>query len=939
MESSAVIRAALTALALAVPAFYVRRKVTARSRRRDRHLKHADERVLILGASSGVGRALAKQYAARGSKVCVVARRAEEISALANECGPKCIWQVADFTKAEDMVTLRTRLEEDKDWHGLDTIQICAGVSALQPIMALTGTQSNEDATSTGIQQAVDIAGRAVQGNFNGPLVSVLTFIPMLTRTSSSPSILLVSSVAAIIPAPTRALYAATKASSLLLFQSLAIEHPKIAFTFILPATIEGNFRASAVDAGPVREADPNKHGLKIDYVAHRFHVTSPVNFVMERPTDAANAGEHGRDLESHAPTGTRRQRSSEQADSVTNRVKHHDGDEASTMNRAALPFDGNQRPGIGENISGTSAQFHIPAHGVLHDSNASQLATENRALRDQLRQMKMRLDSAETRMSRERDDLARVRRDAENRLRDAENRLRGAENRLRRFKSEVEEMKTFNIELPDDLDIEYMEFPRKEVRDVASENLNGTSRDPHLDQNLLLLPSLSWSTGKFRRQKSAIKSTLYSMELEVHGLHLNCYFDLEHDGGDNNSSIAYIKLNDLCPVCHTDEPSRVRQQVWPLGYQLYCMGAVLARLPIWIIKFGLFRSLRPHSQWTFQQALLAQFLRAMADMQSHIGISDPISLKPGAEKERFRVIRPFPNFFYKGPLESAITPTTIGGTWYPKTTSSKDIGPNGSVILHIHGGAFVIGDGRTATLGFLADTLLKHAGADAVFGLQYRLSGRGNTNPFPAGLQDVVTGYLYLTQRLGIPARNITVSGDSAGANLAIAFLRYLSEYGKELDIPDPQSAVLISPWVAPDPNPASDIAVMTNPNYHTDILTPGLMRWGAAVYSAITPVTDPYITPLGNPFATPVPIFVNQGAAEIIEIEGTRWVKEMSGVEGNTIQSEYEDAAIHDTLSLGNITGWRESAEKVAVKVGGFIKANKSISEDGHENIQGKL
>jgi short-subunit dehydrogenase len=92
----------------------------------------------------------------------------------------------------------------------------------------------------------------------------------MLTRSSISPSILLVSSIAAVIPAPTRALYAATKASSLLLFQSLAIEHPKIAFTFVLPATIEGNFRASAVDSGPVRESDPNKYGLKVSYVAQR---------------------------------------------------------------------------------------------------------------------------------------------------------------------------------------------------------------------------------------------------------------------------------------------------------------------------------------------------------------------------------------------------------------------------------------------------------------------------------------------------------------------------------------------------------------------------------------------------------------------------------------------------------------------------------------------
>lgn len=90
----------------------------------------------------------------------------------------------------------------------------------------------------------------------------------MLERTSVSPSILIVSSMAALVPAPTRALYAATKASSLLLYQSLAIEHRKIAFTFVLPATIQGDFRASAVDAGPVREADPNKKGLKTDYVA-----------------------------------------------------------------------------------------------------------------------------------------------------------------------------------------------------------------------------------------------------------------------------------------------------------------------------------------------------------------------------------------------------------------------------------------------------------------------------------------------------------------------------------------------------------------------------------------------------------------------------------------------------------------------------------------------
>ncbi|KAF3763966.1 NAD(P)-binding protein [Cryphonectria parasitica EP155] len=228
-----------------------------------------EERVLILGASSGVGHTIAKKYAQRGAKVCVVARRADKIKALEAECGKECLGQVADMTVVEDMVRVRDAISAA--WGGLDTIHVCAGVSALQPILSLAGSSSvGEDAGAEGIQAAVDIAGRAVQGNFNGPLVAALTFIPMLERTSSSPSILLVSSLAALVPAPTRALYAATKASSLLLYQALAIEHPRVAFTFVLPSTIEGNFRASAVDSGPVREADPNKYGLKTEYVAAR---------------------------------------------------------------------------------------------------------------------------------------------------------------------------------------------------------------------------------------------------------------------------------------------------------------------------------------------------------------------------------------------------------------------------------------------------------------------------------------------------------------------------------------------------------------------------------------------------------------------------------------------------------------------------------------------
>jgi short-subunit dehydrogenase len=88
--------------------------------------------------------------------------------------------------------------------------------------------------------------------------------------TSASPSVLLMSSLAAVIPAPTRAIYGSSKAASYILYQALSIENPSVDFSFVLPSTVRGNFRASAVDAGPIREADPNQSGLKCEVVADR---------------------------------------------------------------------------------------------------------------------------------------------------------------------------------------------------------------------------------------------------------------------------------------------------------------------------------------------------------------------------------------------------------------------------------------------------------------------------------------------------------------------------------------------------------------------------------------------------------------------------------------------------------------------------------------------
>lgn len=86
-------------------------------RNRTRKISKTDERVVILGATSGIGRSIAHMYAQRGARVCVVGRRAD-IDEVEREC--RTIQRIketpdeknafsfkGDIANPEDMITLR----------------------------------------------------------------------------------------------------------------------------------------------------------------------------------------------------------------------------------------------------------------------------------------------------------------------------------------------------------------------------------------------------------------------------------------------------------------------------------------------------------------------------------------------------------------------------------------------------------------------------------------------------------------------------------------------------------------------------------------------------------------------------------------------------------------------------------------------------------------
>ena len=107
-----------------------------------------------------------------------------------------------------------------------------------------------------------------------------------------------------------------------------------------------------------------------------------------------------------------------------------------------------------------------------------------------------------------------------------------------------------------------------------------------------------------------------------------------------------------------------------------------------------------------------------------------------------------------------------------------------GSVLLYLHGGAFMIGG--PATHRGICASLAKRAAID-VCALDYRLAPE---HPYPAARDDVVAAYQALLEA-GYRPEQIVIGGDSAGGNLSLAgCLRCI-----ELGLPAPVALICFSP------------------------------------------------------------------------------------------------------------------------------------------------
>ncbi|MBO9658901.1 MAG: SDR family oxidoreductase [Chitinophagaceae bacterium] len=238
--------------------------------------------VVITGASSGIGEAIARHLAEKGALVVLGARRTDRLQQISNEItanGGQASFLAVDVTKPEevkDLVQLAIR-----SYGRLDVLVNNAGV---MPLSFLNNYKIEE-------------WHRMVDVNIKGVLHGIAAALPVFEKNQSG-QFINISSVGDRWVGPTSVVYSATKFAVRAISDGLRQEAgPNIRVTLIAPGATESELAESISDPGLKKLAIEQfrKDLLNADAIARAaaFAISQPaevdVNELVLRPTSQKN--------------------------------------------------------------------------------------------------------------------------------------------------------------------------------------------------------------------------------------------------------------------------------------------------------------------------------------------------------------------------------------------------------------------------------------------------------------------------------------------------------------------------------------------------------------------------------------------------------------------------------------------------------------------------
>jgi short-subunit dehydrogenase len=169
---------------------------------------YTGSRVLVTGASSGIGMGLAEEFARRGAQLAISGRHRERLSATASACrahGATVHELVADLGDPDEVEQLAA-----------DALSALGGVDVLVNNAGIPKRRNTRDLDAATVDTVMEV-------NFLGPIRLTLALLPQMLERGEG-RIVNVSSVAATLSSPGEAAYDASKAALSVFSEAMAID-------------------------------------------------------------------------------------------------------------------------------------------------------------------------------------------------------------------------------------------------------------------------------------------------------------------------------------------------------------------------------------------------------------------------------------------------------------------------------------------------------------------------------------------------------------------------------------------------------------------------------------------------------------------------------------------------------------------------------------------
>ena len=219
-------------------------------------LEFKGKTVLITGGGSGIGEAMAYQYAMKGTNVILTGRRMETLEKVQQKClalGVQAWCRTVDMEKPESIDALVEWI--NAEGHKIDFLLLNAGISQ----RALT------------LETDISVDRRLMEVNYFGGIYLVKALKDMFLERGVH--IAVVSSVSGVFGFPVRSAYCASKHAIHGFYETIALEYPQIRTTILIPGRIHTDVSKNALDGNGKATGimDPGQaNGYDVDKCARK---------------------------------------------------------------------------------------------------------------------------------------------------------------------------------------------------------------------------------------------------------------------------------------------------------------------------------------------------------------------------------------------------------------------------------------------------------------------------------------------------------------------------------------------------------------------------------------------------------------------------------------------------------------------------------------------